>query len=145
MITKADNLKNRYSLFSILQLCIWIIRTKIIEKKARIEYPSTTTGVVRHSNVKVTNKSENVIRVIVESPAPFVCQVTDFTIDPKSYVLCPIDFAPKEAGKYKGVATIKSESGTLTKISLTGICFELRHTIQLHYIMRIVFYFLLLY
>ena len=95
-----------------------------VEKETEIEFPVTTAGVTRHSNVKVTNRCKNKITVLVEAPEPFHSPFAEFTVDPMSYVLCPIDFTPEQPGKYEGVAIIKSELGTLTRIYLTGVCYE---------------------
>ena len=94
------------------------------EKHSKVDFPSCAVGSQRKAKLKISNKTDEAVRVITTASKPFSFEETDFIIAPRCFVLCPIVFSPKVAGSFKGSGEIRSESGTLTLLSLFGESFQ---------------------
>jgi hypothetical protein len=87
-----------------------------------VDFPHCLVGQIRRAKIKVVNWTEALSTVHARSDGPFVCPITEFTIDPSSFVLFPIHFVPKEEGAFQGTVMFTTRGNRTTFVDLRGTC-----------------------
>jgi hypothetical protein len=95
---------------------------QIVSQGDLVAFPECETGSLRRARVRVVNRTKKVNEIRAAAKPPFFCPVTQFTIDPQSFVLFPIHFAPQKKGRYDGIVEFVTTTGKKTLVELRGIC-----------------------
>ena len=96
----------------------------LIQQKEDILFPICRPGTLRRAQLKVANKSKHPVIVQANCNIPFSCPVPSFTIEPHSYVLLPVHFAPLSAGKYTDELILQTNNNSVSRINLQGSCYD---------------------
>jgi hypothetical protein len=90
---------------------------------SQLEFPDCVPGMIRRAQLRVTNRTNQVVSMMPETSDPFVCAVSEFDIEPMSFVLVPIRFVPREPGHYEGHLILSSSSRRTSTVRLIGNCY----------------------
>jgi hypothetical protein len=95
---------------------------QIVSQGDLVAFPECEIGSLRRARVKVVNRTKKVSEIHASVKAPFICPVTQFTVERQSFVLFPIHFGPQKKGRYEGVVEFVTSTGKKTLIEVRGIC-----------------------
>lgn len=87
-----------------------------------VRFPKCQLGLIKRAKVRVANTTSQIKYFKASANAPFVCPVTEFEIEPKSYVLFPIHFAPRMRGEFDGTLEFISDKSKVVIMELSGTC-----------------------
>jgi hypothetical protein len=87
-----------------------------------VVFPECSIGVIRRARIKIANRTSIVNRIRAKTTQPFVCPIADFSIEPHSFVLFPVHFAPRVEGRFDGTVQFTTNARKTTAIDLRGVC-----------------------
>ncbi|EAY05046.1 hypothetical protein TVAG_191430 [Trichomonas vaginalis G3] len=89
---------------------------------AKLHFNKCNAGTMRRAMLKVMNKSRSECSITAYCDNPFSLPVSQFVVEPRSFVLLPVHFLPQNQGKYSSKLELVAEDGKKLVVSLSGKC-----------------------